>query len=146
MTSELPQSAAETRRALSKGHGRKGAALRDRAILAVLSERTIGAAARHVGVGERTLRTWLTNDEPFQTALAEARRAAFDAGMSRVQALTARAVDTLDDLLDAKESPGVRLGAARTVAEIALHQRDAEVIQRKLDEIEALRQHNGWRR
>ena len=56
--------------------------------------------------------------------------------MSRVQALAAKAIDTLDELLDAEDSPHVRLGAARTVAELGIHQHDAETILRKLDEIE----------
>ena len=56
--------------------------------------------------------------------------------MSRVQALTGKAIETLDDLLDAKDYPNVRLGAARTVAELGIHQHDAETIMRKLDEIE----------
>ncbi len=38
----------------------------------------------------------------------------------------------------------VRLGAARTVAEIGIHQHDAETILRKLDEIESdQRRHQG---
>ena len=57
--------------------------------------------------------------------------------MSRVQALTGKAIDTLDDLLDTKEYPNVRLGAARTVAELGLHRHDADTIMRKLGELEA---------
>ena len=74
--------------------------------------------------------------EAFQAAYEEARRATFHAGMRRVQALTGKAIDTLDDLLDATDSPNVRLGAARTVAELGIHQHEAETILRKLDEIE----------
>ena len=48
-----------------------------------------------------------------------------------------RAVDTLAALLADKEPPALRLGAARTVADIGLHQYDAETILKKLDEIEA---------
>ena len=91
---------------------------------------------RQVKVDERTLRRWLSEDEAFQEDYAAARQAAFEAGMSRVQALTGKAIETLDDLLDAKDSPNVRLGAARTVVELGIHQHDAETILRKLDEIE----------
>jgi hypothetical protein len=104
--------------------------------VALLAERSIGAAARRAGVGERTLRRWMTEDEEFQTALAAARGAAFEAGTSRVQALMARAVDTLEELLGAKKHPHVRLGAARTVAELAIHQHDAATILLRLDELE----------
>src|SRR5229473_2881568 len=61
----------------------------------------------------------------------------FQAGMSRIQALAGRAVETLEDLLGAKQYPAVRLGAARTVAEIGMHQYDADTILRKPDRIEA---------
>jgi hypothetical protein len=54
--------------------------------------------------------------------------------------LTAKPVDTLDDLLDAKNHPAVRLGAARTITEIGLHQHDAAPTLRKLADIEAAQQ------
>ena len=76
----------------------------------------------------------MTHSRPHTRA---ARQATFEAGMNRVQALVTRAVDTLDDLLDAKKHPAVRLGAARTVVELGLHQHDAETIMRKLEEIES---------
>jgi hypothetical protein len=120
-----------------KGHGAKSEVTRERAILTLLSETSIGAAAARCEVGERTLRRWMAEDETFKAELAAARSAMFEAGMSRVQALTMRAVDTLEDLLEAKKYPSVRLGAARTVVELGLHQYDAETILRKLQEIEA---------
>jgi ribosomal protein S12 methylthiotransferase accessory factor YcaO len=46
------------------------------------------------------------------------------------------AVETLADLLGTAAHPAVRLGAARTVAELAQHQFDAETILRKLDTLE----------
>ena len=39
-------------------------------------------------------------------------------------------------MLGEKKYPNVRLGAARTVAELGMHQHDAETIMQKLDEIE----------
>ena len=169
----------------STGRGGKSGAVRERAILALLSEPTIakaaaksgvdestlrrwmaadeafrasyaearqatfeagmgriqalGAAAATCGVNEKTPRRWLKNDEAFQADYAEARQATFEAGMGRIQALTARAVETFEDLFDAKKHPSVRLGAARTVAGIGIHQHDADTILRKLVEIEAAR-------
>lgn len=136
---DCPQKPADARD--SAGHGAKPAAVRERAILALLSEKTIGEAAAKSGVNEKTLRRWLSDDEAFKAEYAAARHAAFQAGISRVQALTARAVDTLEDLLDAKKYPSVRLGAARTVADIGIHQHDADTIMRKLDEIETFQRH-----
>ena len=131
-----PQVASVDRDKVGKGHGAKTEATRERAILALLCERSLGAAAARCGVGERTLRRWMAEDETFRMELAAARCATFEAGMNRVQALAVRAVNTLEDLLDAKSYPSVRLGAARTLVELGLHQHDAATIMRKLENIE----------
>ena len=136
------QKSAEVRE--SAGHGAKSQAVRDKAILALLSEKSMAQAAATCGLSERTLHRWLTNDDAFQAEYAAARNAAYQAGIHRAQALTARAMDTLEELLDAKINANVRLGAARTVAEIGIHQHDAETILQKLDAIESdQRRHQG---
>lgn len=133
-TSRRQQKSADVRE--PAGHGAKSQAVREQAILALLSEKTIAKAAAKCGVNVRTLARWLENDEDFKIAYSEARRATFEAGMSRVQALAARAIDTLEDLLDQEQYPNVRLGAARTVVELGVHQQDAATIMKKLDELE----------
>ena len=133
--SARPQTAADGRNA--GGHGAKSEAVRQRAILALLSEPTISKAAENCGVGERTLRRWLTDDAIFQQQLAETRRAMFETAMNRLQPLAAEAVETLAALMRSAP-PAVRLGAARTVAELGTHRDDAETILRRLDEIEVL--------
>ena len=134
--SRRAQSSAD-QRTTRVGHGAKTAAVREQAIVALLSAPTIVDAAARVGIGESTLRGWLSNDPVFQAEFAAARQATFQAAISRIPALTGRAVDTLAALLGDKEPPAVRLGAARAVTDIGLHQHDAETIMRKLDEIEA---------
>lgn len=141
---ERPQVPAGARDSEPKGHGAKPDAVRENAIVALLSEKTIAKAAAACGVNERTLRRWLSDDADFKAEYDAARTATFQVGMNRVQALTGRAIDALEDLLYATKYPAVRLGAARTVVEIGLHQRDAEVIMQKLDEIEQ-RQQSGRR-
>ena len=118
------------------GHGAKTAAVREQAIVALLSEPTLGQAAARCGVTERTLRRWLAEDA-FNAEYEAARRSTFQAAISRIPALTVKAVTTLDDLLGKTKPPAVRLGAARTVAEIGMHQYDAETILKKLDDLEA---------
>ena len=135
-----PQSAPDGLELHGKGHGAKHQAVRERAILALLSEKTLGAAADKAHIGERTLRRWLTENPDFRIEYDIARRATFQAGINRVQALMGKAVDTLEDLLSTDTAPAVRLGAARTMAEIALHQHDADTILRTLDEIEQRQQ------
>ena len=102
-------------------------------------QRRTRKAAAKAGVSEKTLRRWLADDEAFKADYAAARRKTFEIGMGRVQAAAGRAIDTLEELLDDTDHPNVRLGAARTLAELAIHQHDADVIMSKLDEIE---QHN----
>jgi hypothetical protein len=145
-SSERPQVPADTRESDGKGHGRKSDAVRERAIVALLSERSIGLAAARCRVNEKTLRRWLAEDAEFQAEYKAARCDAFNAGINRIQALTTKAVDTLDELLDATKYPSVRLGAARTVAEIGLHQHDADTILAKLEEIEAAQRQQRERR
>ena len=60
----------------------------------LLSEKNIGEAAAKSAVNEKTLQRWLLNAESFKAEYVAARQAAFQAGIHRVQALTARAVDT----------------------------------------------------
>ena len=124
------------------GHGAKSEAVRERAILALLSEKTLGAAADKANIDERTLRRWLTEDATFKDEYDTARTATFQAGINRVQGLTTKAANTLEDLLDAEKHPAVRLGAARTVVEIGMNRHDADTILRTLDEIEQ-RQRSG---
>ena len=121
----------------SSGHGAKSVVVRERAILALLSESTFARAAAKCRVGERTLRRWTTDDDEFKRDLAEARQAIFHAGMNIVQALAGTAVNTLAALMGPKAPPSVRLGAASTVLEFSVHQHDGEAILRKLEELEA---------
>jgi hypothetical protein len=58
------------------GHGAKTAAVREQAIVALLSEPTLGQAAARCGITERTLRRWLAEDA-FQAAYEAARRTTF---------------------------------------------------------------------
>ncbi len=140
------QKPADTRRSgKSPGHGAKPETVRERAILALLSEKTLTGAAERAGIDESTLRRWMAEDG-FRAELGEARRAAFQAGMNRVQALTGEAVETLAALMAPDVSAAVRLGAARTVAELGLHQHDAETIMKKLDEIETFQRQQEARR
>jgi hypothetical protein len=113
-------------------------------VLAVLTSKNLAAAAKRAGIGHRTLIRWMTQPD-FREALADARRATFDAGMQRVQALTTEAVETLSALMKSGP-PAVRLGAARTVLELGMHHNDAETIRAKLAEVEELQRQQETRR
>ena len=85
VTAKTTQTAADGRRwpEIRGGHGAKTAAVREQAILALLSEPTIGQAAARCGIGERTLRRWLTEDAAFQAEYEAARHATFQAALRR---------------------------------------------------------------
>jgi hypothetical protein len=137
-----PPTSADAREkgATPTGHGAKSPAVREAAILALLTEKSIQRAAEWCRVNERTLRRWLTEDAAFLAEYDHARQALHRAGMARVQALTGKGVETLEELVDAKEFRAVRLGAARTVIELGIHQHDTEIILRKLEDLEAAHQ------
>lgn len=56
-------------------------------------------------LGCMTIRRLLTNDFSFRTERAEARRAMFLVGVARAQALSSRAVEVLEELVDREEAP-----------------------------------------
>jgi hypothetical protein len=89
--------------------------VREQAILALLTERTLPRATARCGVSGRTLRRWQTEDAEFKAEYEAARTATFQTGISRIQTLVGQAVNTLEDLLRATESPSVRLGGARNL-------------------------------
>lgn len=55
------------------GHGEKFGRKKEEAIAALLTQPTIEAAARAIGIGTRTMMRWLQRPE-FQTAYRKARR------------------------------------------------------------------------
>ena len=140
---QRPQAPADVRGGGACGHGAKSEAVRGRAILALLSERTYAAAAVRCGVNEKTLRRWVVEDESFKRELAQARSAMFEEGMNRTQALAAQAIDTLATLMGRTAPPAVRLGAARTVVELGIQRHDADTILRRLNELEAHQRERG---
>ena len=116
----------------------RGRAKRDAAVLALLTERNLTAAAKRAGVGVRTLARWLSEDVEFQREVEQARAATFHAAMNRIQGLTVRAVEVLDELLESKKYPSVRLRAAQTVVEVTLYQHGVDDLMAKLNELEQL--------
>ncbi len=134
-----PHEAADVRDVEAKGHGSRSQSVRQLAIVALLSEPTLGSAATRCGVNERTLRRWLAQPV-FHAEYAAARQAMFEAALSRAQALAARAIETLEDLLGGTQQASVRLGAARAIVDLGIHHHDTDTIVQRLSEIEARQQ------
>jgi hypothetical protein len=81
--------------AQNKGHGEKLTRKAEQAIAALLEHPTMACAAKACGVSERSLWRWLQRDD-FQKRYREAQRAVVDSAITRLQAATVRAVETLE--------------------------------------------------
>lgn len=84
-----------------------------RAIVALMSERTVADAAGKAKVGSRTLHRWLAEDAPFRQALAEAEALAVEAAARSMAAGAAEAVEALRSVLtDRTADARTRVAAA----------------------------------
>ena len=92
----------------------------ERAVTAMLTARSIAAAARAAEVGESSLRRWLRQDENFQTKLRGLREEALSQGALKLQSGVPEAVETLYRLIgrDKGVEPG-RASLVRTALEFA---------------------------
>ncbi len=79
----------------SKGHGEKLTRKAEQAIAALLEHPTIAEAAKACGVSERSLWRWLQRDD-FRIRYRLAQRAVVDSAITKLQAATVRAVETLE--------------------------------------------------
>jgi len=92
-----------------------------RAIVYLIQEDTITDAAEATGVTRQTLHTWLQRPE-FQAAYRAAKREVYGHAITKLQKHASKAADVLYDLMVSKDenvSAGVKLGAARTILDLA---------------------------
>lgn len=107
-----------------------------KAIAALLAERTLGAAAKSAGVGERTLYTWL-NEPNFKAALRDAEKAILDEVARRLSAGQSLALDTLQKLVTSARHESTKLRASVAWLELSLKFRDMQDIEDRLTALEA---------
>ena len=105
-------------------------------IAALLSEPTIEKAAAKVGVGERTLHTWL-HEPAFAAAYRAARREAVSQAVARLQQVSTHAVTVLVNVMaNTSTPPATRVAAAKTVLEMAIKAVELEDLAARLDALE----------
>lgn len=108
-----------------------------RAILALLSTKSVSEAAQAAKVGERTLWRWL-GEPMFRAHLAGAEADMLDAATRRLLQLQDGAIETVQAIMqDAEASAGVRLRAAQTVLDYLLKLRELRDIELRLTALEA---------
>jgi hypothetical protein len=110
----------------------------DKALIALLTQPTISAAARKAGIGERTLHTWL-GEADFATAYRDARRAAVTQAIARLQQISGKAVDALLEVIDTEYTPAppaVRVSAASKILDLAMKATELEDLAERLAALE----------
>ena len=100
-------------------NGRELTPRQTRAVLALLAEPSLEAAAKSARISERTLRRW-RGEREFSRALREAQAQVVHRAVGRLRALTDEAVETLRQLTVDANSEAVRLGASRVIIDAAL--------------------------
>ena len=107
------------------------------AITALLTTKTIAAAAKRAKVGEATLRRWLTYDEAFQRAYRAIRRAMLDGVIGRLQRAGTEAVDALERNLKCGR-PGDEIRAALGILDHATRGLELGDLLERVQELERL--------
>lgn len=107
-----------------------------KAVTALLSERTIGEAAKRAGVGERTLYTWLA-DPAFRGALRDAERGVLDDVTRRLTSGQRLALDTLEKLIQSARHESTKLTACVSWLNMFIKYRDMKDIDERLTALEA---------
>jgi hypothetical protein len=108
--------------------------------LLLASGRSEDEAAERARCGSRTIRKWLHGQPAFPRRVAALRAAMTSQALGRLTAAMSRAADTLDTLASSAESETVRLGAARSVIELAVRLRETVELEER---VAALEQRHG---
>ena len=92
--------------------GRKPDVCREKAVAALVETGSIRDAARAARMGERTLKTWLAEDEGFRALYAEARRRLLDDALFLLQRSARLAVGALLREAAQGSDPALRVKAS----------------------------------
>jgi transcriptional regulator with XRE-family HTH domain len=110
----------------------------ERAITALLTEKTQAEAAAKAGVNESTVSRWL-REPAFAEALQQARRDLVSVAIGRLQEAAATAVTTLKEIAEDKAQLGsARVSAAKTILETAFKAQELQDIEDRLTALEVM--------
>lgn len=115
----------------------------NRAIRALLTEKTTSDAAKTAGVGERTLWRWMNEDETFRQTLNEAETLALGESVRRLVSLHFKALRAIEEALDDKEAThGTKLRASSIVLDTTLRLRELFTLEERISRLESQRAKN----
>jgi transposase-like protein len=118
------------------GHGQKLSRKKEHAIAALLSQPSIGGAAKKVGIGEKTLFRWLQLEE-FQRAYKNARHQVIDQTIAQIQSVMSEAVQTLLNVMSDVAAPAsAKVSAARALLDIGFKVVEIEELEGRIEKIE----------
>ncbi len=106
------------------------------AIAALLSRKSIKAAALSINIGERTLQRWLTNPAFIQN-LKRAENQLVESGIRQMLFLQEKAINALEDLLSSQNET-VRRHAADDILTHMLKLRQIYQVEERLTELETM--------
>lgn len=115
------------------GHGEKLSRRMEDAIAALLTVTTVKAAAKKVGVAERTLRTWMKRPD-FERCYRQARLQVMRQAITGLLSTTAPAVRALKRLLQSKHDPTVARAALGLIAQ-AVQALELQDLAQELDDL-----------
>jgi hypothetical protein len=107
----------------------------DRAILALLTEPTVEAAARSADVAPATIWRW-TQQADFRSRLRNARRAVVEGAIGRLQQAATEAVDALRRNLTCG-TPSVEVRAATAILDLSLKAVELFDVAERVEQLEA---------
>ena len=107
-----------------------------RALAALLNSPTRAKAAEEAGVGVSTLREWLRTDEEFKAKYQRATAELLEDAALRSKRSLAKALNTLDEVMDAGENGQVRVAAARASLEYSLRLHEIADVNRRVAAVE----------
>jgi hypothetical protein len=118
------------------GHGQKLSRKKEQAIAALLSQPSIGGAAKKVGISEKTLFRWLQLDE-FQRAYKNARKQVVQHAIAQIQSVMSEAVQTLLKVMSDDTTPASsKVSAARALLDIGFKVVEIEDLENRIEKIE----------
>ncbi len=109
---------------------------REQAVAALITSSSIAEAAQTVGIGERTLFTWLQDSE-FKEQYRQARREVVGQALANLQRTSSIAVSTLSEIMEDRSAPASsRVSASKAVLELAIRAVELEDVIKRLEVLE----------
>jgi hypothetical protein len=128
------------------GHGAKFGRKKEEAIAALMVQRNTEEAARAVGIAPKTLLRWLQIPE-FQTALRDAKLAAFSQTTGRLHQMSSTAVSILGKVMvDPATPPATKIRAADSILNHTIKTIETENLEVRLSELERATEASGNKR